>query len=85
MIYEKPDGWIQLGYGTGRFRPGEEASGLHTNGSPSQWWRWAERGTCQLFKPRWVPQPDHRDRHWQEMAAAANSCEEFWRELRKSQ
>lgn len=83
MIYDKPDGWIELGYGVDDFQPGQKVTGMHTNGPSSKWWR----AFCAITsRPgEWARQPDHRDRHWQEMAAAANSCEEFWMELRKSQ
>lgn len=82
MIYDKPDGWIELGYGVDDFQPGQKVTGMHTNGPSSKWWR----AFCAITaRPgEWVRQPDHRDRHWQEMAAAANTCEEFWRELRNS-
>jgi hypothetical protein len=32
----------------------------------------------------WIRQPDHCSYHWQVLAYAANSCDEFLEELRKS-
>ncbi len=81
MIFNKPDGSIELGYGVDDFQPGQKVTGMHTNGPSSKWWRIVVPGA----KPDpWVRQPDHRSSHWQNLAAAANSCDEFIGELSKS-
>jgi hypothetical protein len=81
MIYNKPDGVIELGYGVDNFQPGQKVTGLHTNGPPSRWWRIVGKGA----KPDpWVRQPDRLNFHWEVLAYAANNCDEFLEELSKS-
>jgi hypothetical protein len=80
-VWGKPDGVIELGYGVDNFQPGQKVTGMHTNGPPSKWWRVDDK----IGRPDpWVRQPDCRDRYWQELAAAANNCDEFLEELSKS-
>lgn len=79
MVYDKSDGMIEFGHGIDAFQPGQKITGMHTNGPSTKWWR-----ICPCFDHRpgpWILQPDQRNAHWRELAAAANSCEEFLEEL----
>jgi hypothetical protein len=81
MIIIKPDGIIHHGYGRDRFNPDQEPVGQVTNGPPSEWWCVRRGGK---MASGWIRQPDHCSYHWQVLAYAANSCDEFLEELRKS-
>lgn len=80
-VWGKPDGVIELGYGVDNFQPGQKVTGLHTNGSPSEWWC-VRRGGKRTSG--WIRQPNSHSYHWQVLAYAANNCDEFLEELSKS-
>lgn len=73
MKIHKPDGYIELGYGTDGFAPGVPVVGMHTNGPATEWYRvkW-ENGPLG----EWQQCQDMR-RHERVLAECADSATEF--------